>query len=70
MAIPEWCKPGAEVVVLADGGRRGTDRAVIERVTATLVIVDGRRFRVGRDGVPACQPNGRHSTMYSLERAD
>jgi hypothetical protein len=66
--IPDWCKPGAEVLILADGGRRGTELAAIERVTATQVIVNGRRFRVDRSGVPGCQPNGSHSTMYSLER--
>lgn len=64
--IPAWCAPGATVTVLADGGRRGTSTAIVERVTKTLVIASGERYRVGRDGTPRRQPYGRHSTAYTL----
>lgn len=69
MAIPDWCTPGATVTVLADGGRRGSTTTTVERVTKTLVVVDGQQYRVDRFGTPRRQPGGPHTTSWTLTPA-
>jgi hypothetical protein len=53
-ARPLWAVPGSAVALVTRGGsyRNPSFRlTAVERVTATQIIVDGRRFKPGPDGV-------------------